>query len=201
MIRLLPTKKNRAMGEDQRATISGGGGGGRRESINQSINQILQTSFCSHLCDGMLPLRKPFHQIHSFIRPPRRRKKKRNPEFSIIPSGAPPCILSSLSSPLLSSPFLSFPFLLPNIIKKRPSWAVAADKSRKEGREVVPIAVPDPPQAGGVKASPKTGKQRPTRNASTVARRATRRASVRKRTESRVGYRPMVQADQPLQLP
>ena len=38
---------------------------------------------------------------------------------------------------------------------------VAADKSRKEGTKVVPIVVPDPPLARGVKASPETGRQRP----------------------------------------
>ena len=57
---------------------------------------------------------------------------------------------------------------------------VAADKSRKEGIDVVPTAVLDPPQAGGVTVEPEIGKQRPKRNASIVARTATRKASARK---------------------
>ena len=38
---------------------------------------------------------------------------------------------------------------------------VAADKSKKEDTKEVPITVPDPPQAGGVKAALEIGKQRP----------------------------------------
>ena len=62
---------------------------------------------------------------------------------------------------------------------------VVAHKRKKECIEevltVVP-AVPDPPQARGVKAAPETGKQRLTWNASIVARRATRRVSAGKST-------------------
>ena len=57
---------------------------------------------------------------------------------------------------------------------------VAADKSRKEGIQEMPTTVPNPPQAGGVTTEPEIGKQRPKRNAGTVVRRATRRASVRR---------------------
>ena len=57
---------------------------------------------------------------------------------------------------------------------------VVIDKSRKEGIEEMPIEVPDPPQAGGVTVEPEIGKQRPKRNASIVARTATRKASARK---------------------
>ena len=51
----------------------------------------------------------------------------------------------------------------------------AADKSRTQGTEIVPTAVPNPPQAGGVKIMPEIGKERPTRNVGIVARKATRR--------------------------
>ena len=65
---------------------------------------------------------------------------------------------------------------------------VVAHKRKKECIEevltVVP-AVPDPPQARGVKAAPETGKQRLTWNASIVARRATRRVSDVKSTPIR----------------
>ena len=54
---------------------------------------------------------------------------------------------------------------------------VAADNSRTEGTENVPTAVPEPQQAGGVKAAPKAGKQRPTRNVGTVAKMATEKVS------------------------
>ena len=57
---------------------------------------------------------------------------------------------------------------------------MTVDKSRKEGIEEMPIEVPDPPQAGGVTVEPEIGKQRPKRNASIVARTATRKASARK---------------------
>ena len=55
---------------------------------------------------------------------------------------------------------------------------MAADKSRREGKEVVPTAVLDPPQAGGVKLEPETGKPRSKRNIGIVAGRVTDRASV-----------------------
>ena len=54
---------------------------------------------------------------------------------------------------------------------------MAADKSRREGKEVVPTAVLDPPQAGGVMDESEIGKQRPKRNSGIVARRSTRRVS------------------------
>ena len=50
------------------------------------------------------------------------------------------------------------------------------DKSRTEGIIVMPTVVSDPPEAGGVKAVPETGKESPQRNVGTVARKATRRA-------------------------
>ena len=57
---------------------------------------------------------------------------------------------------------------------------VATDKSRKEGTEVVPIAVPDHPQVGGVKAAPEISKQRPNKNVGIVAGKATTRVSARR---------------------
>ena len=57
---------------------------------------------------------------------------------------------------------------------------VAIDKSRKEGTEVVPIAVPDHPQVGGVKAAPEISKQRPNKNVGIVAGKATTRVSARR---------------------
>ena len=57
---------------------------------------------------------------------------------------------------------------------------VATDKSRKEGTEVVPIAVPDHPQVGGVKAAPEISKQRPNKNVGIVAGKAIEKASVRR---------------------
>ena len=54
----------------------------------------------------------------------------------------------------------------------------AAGKSRNGGTMSVPTAIPEPPQAGGVKAVPEAGKIKPLRNAGTVARKATRKASV-----------------------
>ena len=54
----------------------------------------------------------------------------------------------------------------------------AADKSKIGGTMMVPTTVPDPPQVGGVKAVPETGKGRPTQNVGIVARKATGRASV-----------------------
>ena len=57
---------------------------------------------------------------------------------------------------------------------------VATGKSRKEGIEELPTAVPDPPQVGGVTAEPDTGKQSLKRNTGIVVRSATRRASAGK---------------------
>ena len=57
---------------------------------------------------------------------------------------------------------------------------MAVDKSRKEGTEVVPIAVPDHPQVGGVKAAPEISKQRPNKNVGIVAGKATTRVSARR---------------------
>ena len=45
----------------------------------------------------------------------------------------------------------------------------AADKSKIEGIVVMPTVVPDPPEAGGVEAASKIGKESPPRNAGTVA--------------------------------
>ena len=55
----------------------------------------------------------------------------------------------------------------------------AADGTKEEGTEVMPTAIPDPPETGGVEAM-KTGKGNPSRNVGTVARKATRRASSRR---------------------
>ena len=52
----------------------------------------------------------------------------------------------------------------------------AADVIKEGGTEVMPIATPDPPETGGVKAM-RTGKVKPSRSAGTVARKATGRAS------------------------
>ena len=51
-----------------------------------------------------------------------------------------------------------------------------ADGIKEEGTEVMPIAIPDPPDMGEVEAT-RTSKGNPSRNAGTVARKATRRAS------------------------
>ena len=53
----------------------------------------------------------------------------------------------------------------------------AADGINEEGIEVMQIAIPDPPETGGVEAR-RTGKGNPPWNVGTVARKATRRASV-----------------------
>ena len=52
----------------------------------------------------------------------------------------------------------------------------AADEAKEEGTEVMPTAIPDPPEIGGVEVM-RTGKGNPLRNAGTMARKATRRAS------------------------
>ena len=53
------------------------------------------------------------------------------------------------------------------------------DKSRTEGIIVMPTVVSDPPEAGGVKPAPKTGKETPRRTSGTVCWR--QRSSVRKK--------------------
>ena len=53
----------------------------------------------------------------------------------------------------------------------------AADGTKEEGTEVMPTSTPDPLEIGGVEAM-RTGKGNPSRNAGTVARKATGRASV-----------------------
>ena len=49
---------------------------------------------------------------------------------------------------------------------------IVAGKSKIGGKDLVSIAVPDPPQLGRVKAAPETDNQRPTRTAGIVARKA-----------------------------
>ena len=61
----------------------------------------------------------------------------------------------------------------------------AADGTKEEGTEVMPTAIPDPPETGGVEAM-KTGKGNPSRNAGTLARKATRRASAGKNALIRI---------------
>ena len=58
---------------------------------------------------------------------------------------------------------------------------VVANRSRKEGTEAVPTTVPYPPQGGGVKAAPETGKQRPKRNVGTLVGRAIERERLLKK--------------------
>ena len=58
----------------------------------------------------------------------------------------------------------------------------AVEKSKTYCMIVMPMAIPDPPEAGGVMAAPEDGKRKPHRNAGIVARKATRRASVGRRT-------------------
>ena len=53
----------------------------------------------------------------------------------------------------------------------------AADEIKEGGTEVMPTATPDPPETGGVEAM-KTGKGKPSRSASTVAGKATGKATV-----------------------
>ena len=57
---------------------------------------------------------------------------------------------------------------------------VAVGRSLIDGTEIVPTVVLDPVQAGGVMATPDTVKEKPTRNADSVAKRATEKASVGK---------------------
>ena len=52
----------------------------------------------------------------------------------------------------------------------------AADRIKEEGTKLMPTTILDPPEVGGVEAT-KTGKGNPSWNASTVARKGTRRAS------------------------
>ena len=53
----------------------------------------------------------------------------------------------------------------------------AADTSKEEGIVVMLITIPDPSEAGGVEATPRTRKINPPWNVGIVARKATRRAS------------------------
>ena len=53
----------------------------------------------------------------------------------------------------------------------------AADEIKVEGTETMTTTIPDPPETGGVEVT-KTDKGNPPRNAGSVARNATRRASV-----------------------
>ena len=55
-----------------------------------------------------------------------------------------------------------------------------ADKSKNKGIVVMLMAIPDPPEAGGVKVAPGTGKQRRRRTVGTVAGRVIERASTRR---------------------
>ena len=50
-----------------------------------------------------------------------------------------------------------------------------ADRSKTEGIIIVPIVVPEPPEAGGVKPTPEIVKENPRKTACSVARRVTRR--------------------------
>mgnify|MGYP000394385351 FL=1 len=54
-------------------------------------------------------------------------------------------------------------------------------RQEQERRHIcIPTVVSDPPEVGGVEAAPETGKESLPRNAGTVARKATRRASAGK---------------------
>ena len=55
----------------------------------------------------------------------------------------------------------------------------AADEIKEGGTEVMPTAIPDPPETEGVEAM-RTGKGKPSRSAGTVARKATEKASAGK---------------------
>ena len=57
----------------------------------------------------------------------------------------------------------------------------AADEIKEGGTEMMATAIPDPPKIGGVEAM-RTGTGNPPRNASTVTRKATGRASVGRST-------------------
>ena len=58
------------------------------------------------------------------------------------------------------------------------SWRAmeVADEIKEEGTEVMPTAIPDPPEIGGVEAM-RTRKGKPSRSTGTVGRKATRKAS------------------------
>ena len=57
----------------------------------------------------------------------------------------------------------------------------AADEIKVEGTEMMPTAIPDPPETGGVEVM-RIGKGNPPRNAGTVARKTTGRASAGRST-------------------
>ena len=60
------------------------------------------------------------------------------------------------------------------------------DKRKTEGMGVVPTLVPNPSEVGGLKVAPETGKGSPRRNVGIVAKRATKRASARRRRPIRI---------------
>ena len=64
-------------------------------------------------------------------------------------------------------------------VEDEASWCTmeAADEIKEGGTEVMPTTTLNPPEIGGVEAMT-TGKGKPSRNASTMARKATRKASV-----------------------
>ena len=66
------------------------------------------------------------------------------------------------------------------------SWCAmeAADEIKEGGIEVMPTAILDPPETGGVETM-RTGKGNPTRNAGTMSTKATGRASVGRSTPIR----------------
>ena len=57
----------------------------------------------------------------------------------------------------------------------------AADEMKEEGTKVMPTAIPDTPEIGGVEGM-RTGKRNPPQNAGIVARKTTRRASTGRST-------------------
>ena len=71
-----------------------------------------------------------------------------------------------------------------------PHAIAATDKSKNKGRGILSTAVPDPPQAGGVKATPETGNQRPTWNVDIVAKKPTAKVSVQRSTPRQINPDP-----------
>ena len=61
----------------------------------------------------------------------------------------------------------------------------ASDEIKEGGTEVMPTAIPDPPETGGVEAM-RTGKGNLLRSAGTMARKATGRASAGRSTPIRI---------------
>ena len=62
----------------------------------------------------------------------------------------------------------------------------AANKSRTEGIIVMLAIVSNPLEVGGVKPTPKIGRESPTQNAGIVARKATKKARAGKRRPIRI---------------